>query len=258
MDDMRVGAIIRAVRIRRRWRQSDLAARAGVSCSTISRIERGRLDSIPLGVTRKVAAVMDIRLEYVARWRGGELDRLLNARHAALHESVAQFFARHPGWQAVPEVSFSIYGERGAVDVLAWHEGTETVLVVELKTDIVDVQELLGTIDRKRRLARVIARERGWTARRVGVWLVVLDSAVNRRRFEAHRTVIRAALPEEGRRMRRWLAEPTGDVAAASFWANNARVPTLRSQQRVREPRIRQSAIRQGSLRRSVALGLRR
>ena len=43
-----------------------------------------------------------------------------------------------------PEVSFSIYGERGVIDILAWHPGRRALLIIELKTDIVDVNELVG------------------------------------------------------------------------------------------------------------------
>ena len=85
-----------------------------------------------------------MRVELVARWRGGDLDRMVNARHAALHEAVALLFARHSGWTTAPEVSFSIYGERGAIDVLAWHAARRALLVVELKSEIVDVQGMLG------------------------------------------------------------------------------------------------------------------
>jgi transcriptional regulator with XRE-family HTH domain len=42
MDDIRVGAAFRAVRIRRGWRQQDVADRAGVSRALISLIERGK------------------------------------------------------------------------------------------------------------------------------------------------------------------------------------------------------------------------
>jgi hypothetical protein len=27
------------------------------------------------------------------------------------------------GWEAVVEASFSIWGERGSIDILAWHHG---------------------------------------------------------------------------------------------------------------------------------------
>ena len=60
-----------------------------------------------------------------------------------------------------PEVSFSIYGERGIIDILAWHPSRRMLLVIELKTEIVEVNEMLGTLDRRRRLAIDIARQAG-------------------------------------------------------------------------------------------------
>lgn len=77
MDDLRSGAALRAIGIRRRLRQSDVAKRAGLSSSAVSRIERGRLDEVTLETIRRVAKAIDVRVELVARWRGGELDRLL-------------------------------------------------------------------------------------------------------------------------------------------------------------------------------------
>jgi hypothetical protein len=45
------------------------------------------------------------------------------------------------------------------------------LLVVEVKTAIVDVAELLGTLDGKRRLAVRVARERGWQPTATSSWL---------------------------------------------------------------------------------------
>lgn len=219
MDDQKVGAAIRAVRVRRGRRQQDVADGAGISRSTISRLERGHLGSLSLDVLRRVAAALDIRLDLVPRWRAGDLDRLLNARHSALHELVARYFRRRlRAWVLAPEVSFSIYGERGVIDILAWHPGRRALLVIELKTDIVDVNDLIGTVDRKRRLAREIARERGWQPIEVGVWVVVAAGRTNRRRVDAHAAVLRAAFPDEGRRARSWLRKPEGRLAALSYW----------------------------------------
>ena len=120
MDDLRFGSVVRSVRIKRGWRQADLAALAGLSASTISRIERGHLDRLSLAVIRKVAAGLEIRVELNGRWRSGDLDRLVNAKHSALHEQVARMFRRDlPDWVFEPEVSFAIYGERGIIDILA-------------------------------------------------------------------------------------------------------------------------------------------
>ena len=123
-----------------------------MSDATVSRIERGHLSSMSLAVMRRVAAALDIRLELLPRSRAADLDRLVGARHAALGEAVLGRLATLPGWTARPEVSFGIYGERGVVDILAWHAERRALLVIELKTEIVDVGELLGTLDRKRRL----------------------------------------------------------------------------------------------------------
>lgn len=86
---------------------------------------------------------------------------MLNAKHAALAESTAAFLLEQPGWEIRAEVSFSIDGERGVVDFVAWHAATRTVLMIELKTDIVDVGETIATFDRKCRLAGRIAASLG-------------------------------------------------------------------------------------------------
>jgi len=221
MGDERLGAVCRAVRLRRRLTQGDVGVRARVSRSTVSRLERGHLGTMSVDAIRAIGAVLEVRLDLVPHWRGGDLDRLMNARHSALHESVAGWFAAQcPDWIPVPEVSFSIYGERGIVDVLAWHAATRTLLVIELKTELVDVQEMLGTLDRKRRLARQIGLERDWAPRNVGVWLVMAASDMNRRRAAGHELTLRAALPQDGRAIRAWLRRPVGPIAAFSFFAN--------------------------------------
>jgi transcriptional regulator with XRE-family HTH domain len=219
MDDLRFGAAIRSVRIRRGWRQTDLAAKTGISSSAISRLERGHAGPMTLDDIRAVAAALEVRAELLARWRAGELDRLLNAGHSALHESVARWFkARYPAWVLVPEVTFAIYTDRGVIDILAWHPGRRAVLVIELKTEIVDVNELLGTLDRKRRLAKQVARSRGWDALTVSAWLIVAESRTNRRRTEAHAAMLSAALPAAGSALRRWLRDPDEPFAGMSFW----------------------------------------
>ena len=121
----------------------DLATRSGVSQATISRVERGHPGSLTLTTLRRIAGALDVKVDLVARWRAGDLDRLLNAKHSQLHESVARWFADElPAWVLAPEVSYSIYRERGVVDIVAWHPGRRAILVIELKTDIVDVNQL--------------------------------------------------------------------------------------------------------------------
>ena len=224
MDDLRFGSAVRGIRIRRRLRQEDLARLAGISRATVSRIERGHLASLSVDTLRAVAAVLEIRVDLTVRWRGGELDRLLNARHSRLHELVARRFAALDGWVVRPETSFAISGERGVIDLLAFHRRSNSVLVVELKTEIVDVNALIGTVDRKRRHGVRVAADQGWpvgATSLVSVWVIVSDSHTNRRRVAAHRAVLRAAFPTDGRSAPGWLLRPSGSIRALSFWPND-------------------------------------
>jgi DNA-binding XRE family transcriptional regulator len=220
MDAVRFGAALRAIRLRGRLRQEDVARRARVSRSTVARIETGSAGTLTIETLERIAGAVGARAELQLRWRGGDLDRLLDAGHAAMHEEMAKVFAGLPGWQPVPEASFSVYGERGVADVLAWHAVRRVVLVVELKTQLADLSEMLGTLDRKRRLAPLIALERGWHPVTTSVWLVLADTPAVRARVAAHREVLRAAFPSDGRRMRGWLRDPHGRVTAMSFLRN--------------------------------------
>jgi transcriptional regulator with XRE-family HTH domain len=239
VDDVKVGALIRALRIRRGWRQADLAARAHVSRSAISRIERGRLDAISLKTLRSVARSLEVSIELAARWQGANIDRLLNAGHARLHEEIAKLLDSLPGWEHAPEVSFSIYGERGVIDILAFHAPSRSVLVVELKTELASLEDLLTVMSRRRRLAAQIAAERGWQALTVSSWVVVRGSEANERRIRRFAATLRAAFPADGHAIRTWLRRPAGTIDALSLWANapdlsvNERAAT---QKRVRTP----------------------
>lgn len=218
MDDQRIGLAIRSVRRRRHLSQADLARLAGVSQATISRIERGHLGPVSMDAVRAVCSALDIRVELLARWRAGDLDRLLNSAHSALHESVARSFRDRSGWVLRPERSFSVYGERGVIDLVAWHAGRRALCVIELKTAIADLNELIGVVDRKRRLAPRVVADLGWVPATVSVWVIVSEGRTNRRRVHAHQSLLRAAFPADGRSIGGWLSSPDGPLAALSFW----------------------------------------
>lgn len=234
-----LGRRFRAVRIRRRWRQQDLAERAGVSRTVVSRIELGQWTDVSMANILAVAQALGIRLRLSASWEGSDLDRMISLRHSLLHEAVSRKLGRLPGWELAPEVSYASYGERGVIDILAWHAPGRLLLVIELKTEIVDVNELLGRLDQKRRLAPKVGRERGWDPAAVSVWLVVAEGSTNRRRVSAHASVMRAALPADGRSMPAWLRAPAGSIAALSFWSNAQAVGTKQGFAAVRRVRRR-------------------
>lgn len=222
MDDVRIGAGLRTIRRRRRLRQIDVARRAGVSRGTIVRLEQGQLGGVRMRTLRDVANALGVTIDVGIRWRGSGLERVANAGHASLHASLATHLASVSGWTWRPEVSFSIYGERGVIDIVAWHAATRSLLIIELKTSLVDPQELVATTDRRVRLGRRIARERGWDAATVSAWVVLTDTRTNRRRGRQHAGILRVAFPHDGHAMRRWLRRPVGTISALSFWADVA------------------------------------
>jgi transcriptional regulator with XRE-family HTH domain len=61
VDATRLGSVFRAVRIRLRLRQLDVARR-GVARSSVSRIERGLGGSLPVDTLMKVAAITPLRV----------------------------------------------------------------------------------------------------------------------------------------------------------------------------------------------------
>ena len=169
-----------------------------------------------MGVLDDVVRAMDAALEVRVRWNGEALDRLLDQAHAGLVEGLVNRL-RAAGWITDVEVSYSIRGERGSIDVLAFHAAAQVALVVEVKSVVPDSQATLAGIDRKARLAPEIARERGWRCRGVARLLVIGDSSTARRRVEGLATTYRTTFPVTGRDVRSWLRRPGAPIAGLLF-----------------------------------------
>ena len=175
---------------------------------------------------RSIFRALDAEVVVFVRWRGGSLDHLLDARHASLAESTIERLVG-AGWSVQPEVSYSVYGERGSIDLLAWHEATRTLLVIELKTEITSIEETLRRHDSKVRLAPGIARERfGWDPAVISRLLVLPEDRTARRRIEEHRATFRRVYPLANAAVKRWLSDPQGSMAGILFLpdTNTARV----------------------------------
>ncbi|MEW5990613.1 MAG: MmcB family DNA repair protein [Chloroflexota bacterium] len=149
-------------------------------------------------------------------WQGEALDRLLDADHATLVERVVREL-QGAGWRCLVEVTFAIGRERGSVDVLALHEATGTLLVIEVKSVIPDIQATLATLDRKVRLGPAIARDRGWRCERVATILVVAEGRTHRRRVQAVGATFATHLPARTSEVRRFLARPSGTIRGLWF-----------------------------------------
>ena len=222
MHDVQFGRLVRAMRHRRGWRQQDLADRASVGRTVIVDLEAGRLAGMRLGTQRQIAGALGFNLEVAPRGLGAEADRVVDQGHALLLGASAAWLT-DLAWRTIAEVSYSEWGERGSIDLLAWHAATSTLLVVEIKSELVSVEATLRKLDEKVRLAPAVAAARfGWHPIHVGRLLVLPDERSERRRVAAHRAILDSSFPQRSHAARRWCRSPVGSVAALLFMSAGA------------------------------------
>jgi hypothetical protein len=112
-------------------------------------------------------------------------------------------------------VTFNNFGDRGSADIVAWHPATRTLLIIEVKTRIGDVQATASTFERKVRiLPGVLAREEGWDPAVVGRMLVIADTRANRAIVREHQQIFASIWPELTAATRRWIRKPTSAATA--------------------------------------------
>jgi transcriptional regulator with XRE-family HTH domain len=217
MDDIRVGRWFGAARLRLGLRQTDIARIARVSAQTIARFEAGLLAGMSLRTCREIATVVGIELWFAPRSRHlGDLERLVDRRHAALVDLVIGLL-RTSGWEVQTEYSFNHYGDRGSVDVLAWRSLSRTLLIIEVKSELRDVQATLRALDVKARVVPgCLRQDRRWQATSIGVVLVLPAMSTERDHVARHREIFAAALPARTVDVKHWLCGP--DQGLRGIW----------------------------------------
>lgn len=234
MDDRTVGLVLRALRRRRGWTQAQVAARSACSKSLVSNVERGHLAGVAVQTLRSLFGAVEARVLIEPRWRGAELDRLLDAEHAVIAAGTARRLERY-GWASLQEVTYAFGTERGSIDVLGVDASRRAVLVCEIKSDIPSAEATGRKLDEKRRLASLIARERlGWTPAHVGTVLALPESTRLRDLLAGPAEVLAQMFPVDSRRVTAWLRQPVGSLAATWF----LRDITARNGPRVRSARV--------------------
>jgi transcriptional regulator with XRE-family HTH domain len=203
------------------WTQSGLGTRIGASRQIISRIERGDLAAIPVGTLRRVAAELDATLSLQIRWRGEELDRLVDAVHAKLQQATSELLISL-GWLVRVEVSFNHYGDRGRIDIIAVHPTLRIALVMEIKSGLGDLQETLGRLDVKVRLGRRIAQDLGWSDVAAVVPVLVIGDTRTARAVVARHDALFQRFDVRGRSALAWLRRPRGGAPTGMLWFANS------------------------------------
>lgn len=211
---------IRHLRRRYGWRQSDLGDRAGVSREIVSRIERGVVRGLTVQNIEKVSAALHASVDITVRWQGEQLDRLVDAAHAHLVQTVCRQLSES-GWVVEVEVSFNHYGDRGRVDVLAFHAPSQTLLIVEVKSAVGDLQETLGRLDVKARLGRMLAAQSGWGVPHAVIPALVIGDLRRARRVVSDHESSFNRYSLRGRKALAWLRRPQSPAPTGLLWFAN-------------------------------------
>ncbi len=198
----------------------------------MSRAERGQAWGLTMRTIVEIAEALGARASPGLYWQGEALDRLLDAAHAGLVDQVVSILSAD-GWRVVPEATFNHFGERGSIDVLAWHPEHEALLIVEVKPVMPDVQAMLAGVDRKQRIAREVAAERGWRLRSVSRLIVFPEDRTVRRQLDEHASTFDVAYPARTRDVRQWIRSPAGSISGLLFLPASQ---STTARHRVRQP----------------------
>jgi transcriptional regulator with XRE-family HTH domain len=208
VDDRRLGMAVRARRHQRGWRLEDLAAAAGAGAGVCGLLERGQVIRLSVRTTRAILRAVDLPLLWDIGWQRQEIDRLLDADHASLAADVASVLAA-AGWLVRSEVSFNHYGDRGRIDLLAFHPQLRVLLVIEIKTAVVDAQDTLGRLDVKARVAGGVASSLGWAGAALVVPALVIVDGTTARRHVRSLDPLFSRYSLRGHAALRWLRSPS-------------------------------------------------
>jgi transcriptional regulator with XRE-family HTH domain len=216
-DDLRIGVAIRRCRERSGRRQVDIADEVGVTRQCVSRLERGHVESFTVHTVRAIAAAVGVDLPFAPRGQGAQLDALVDEEHSLMVDAVVTHLVA-AGWETMVEFSFNDYGDRGSVDVLAWHAERRALLVVETKSRLANLQETCRSLDTKARLVpRLAGLARGWRPAVVGVVLVVAESSRERAAVARRAAIFASSFPVRNVELRDWLGRPDRPVRGLWF-----------------------------------------
>jgi transcriptional regulator with XRE-family HTH domain len=189
-----VGRAVLELRLLLGWTQAELARRAGVTQSSVSKVERARFGDVTLASATNLLAAMGARLT-VGVDRPYVGDRLqIDAAHVQCVGHVGRRLET-AGWLVAREVEVGGGRSRGWIDILAFHAASGLLLVIEIKTELRDVGQLERTLGWYEREAWAAARRLSWRPRRVVGAVLLLATEVNEERIRANREGLATTFP---------------------------------------------------------------
>lgn len=192
--------------------QGELGQACSLSRPVISAIETGRR-AASLDDVERIATALGMSIDLVPRRPGVIAPRL----HDVVHARCVAYVQRRltaAGFTVLREVEV-VHGRwHGWIDLLAFDPRSGLLLIIEVKSSLVD----LGSVERQlawyEREAGAIARARGWRATGARSWLLLLDSLEVDAAISHGREVLGLAFPRRAAAMRRELEGPVTEISA--------------------------------------------
>ena len=193
-----IGAAIKRSRIECRWTQAELADRLHSTQSQISRLESGTRQHIDGQLASRAMALQGIGVEFDAQTLGMAGRR---EQRDLVHATCSAYVARRldlGGWESRIEVEIGTGRYRGWIDVLGFRRADRSLLIGEVKTEILDLGAIQRTLGWYEREAWTAARQLGWNAQRSTAVLLVLATAENDARVSVNRAGLKGLVPDDG------------------------------------------------------------
>jgi hypothetical protein len=223
---LRLGGLLRLIRKRVAKTQADLASDAHCPRLDVIRVENGHCGDVAVDRVRRMFAAAGGRARLTGWYNGALADRLLDERHAAIAEGACRL-CQLRGWLTLLELSFSEFGERGSIDLLALHERRRAVAVCEVKSAFGSMEDMNRSLDTKVRLApKLVFKRFGWRPLVVARFLIVPRDTSIRRQIERFPATLNSLYPGRTPEVRAWLSNPATPLGAIWFVDDRRATPS--------------------------------
>jgi hypothetical protein len=177
-----------------------------MAASTVWRVEAGELPGVTVATAGRLLGELGILVEfrspYVAR---SHLQR--DAAHARCSAYVRRRLEAS-GWRVAHEVEVGSARSRGFIDILASHRDSGVAMVIEIKTELVDLGEVQRTLGWYERESWAETRRLGWKQRGVVGVVARLATEVNEGAIQENRVLLQQWCPTRARQLNEWMSRP--------------------------------------------------
>ncbi len=207
LADAVAAAVIRA-RTALGLSKAELARRAGVSASAMTRIERGSARHVGFGAVCAVLEATGIDARLLLE---GPIVLAERSQRDAAHARLCGYLAGRLaalGWETAVEVEVTEGRIHGFIDVMGFRPADRALLCDETKSEIHDAGAIIRTMRWYANHAWKPARALGWRPARVVPILTVLDSDDVALRLRDNRGIMEAAFPLRAAGLQAWIEDP--------------------------------------------------